>query len=265
MVQKLLILVVLLFAVLNSSAQSAPVHLFSVSKTKKVVFSPGNLQYNTKTQKFQFAASQAECLGTSPSTIKDLFGWGMWLDEITDESKITNIAKDNSLYTPELNANNEFKNNKTTVNGTEWFTLSNDEWNYLLKNRANASEKYGVAMVDGVNGFIFLPDDFLLPDSLTFKSGIADDYGAKYYQDVNNYTAADWTILENNGAVFLPAWGCRVGTYVNGLAYYGYYWSSTARGLRYAFNLDFYLGFIGCYYRDRYWGNSVRLVRVSQN
>ena len=192
----------------------------------------------------------------------------MWLDEITGddrEAKITSTETDASKYTPALN-NNEFANNQTTVNEIEWFTLSNDEWNHLL-NRTDADEnkKYGVATVYGVNGLIFLPDDWEDPDGVKkIERGVADNYGAEYATK-NDYTADDWAKLEKNGAVFLPACGYRYGTGVYVVAEYGYYWSSTACDSDRAYFLDFGSDDAGWDRYYHYWGFAVRLVRVLQN
>ena len=236
---------------------------FSVNDDgKQVVFSPGNLQYNTTVKQFLFAASQTKCLGTKQGDVIDLFGWGMWLDEFAKHKlKITNTEEDNSQYKPELD-NKEFKNNQTTVDGTVWFTLSKDEWVYLLKERTNASDKYGVARVGEVNGLILLPDEWDDPAGVVqFESGVLVNSHANTYSDVNNYTDEDWKKFEKNGAVFLPASGNRRGKIVN-VVDENDYWSSTAGGDQRAYFLCFSSGNVGCSDMNRYLGFAVRLVRV---
>jgi len=234
---------------------------FSVSATKKILFSPGNLQYNTGTKKFQFAASQTECMGKDQTTIKDLLGWGMWLDEITDEAKITNISTTGSDYSPELNGT-EFKNNKTTVDGKVWFTLSKAEWDYLLKTRTNATEKYGVATVGDVNGLILLPDDFVFPEGVSFKSGIASTNGSTYYKTKNEYTTETWAELENRGAVFLSAAGYRYGTdQVTNIGWYGKYWTSTISDDTFSYYMHIQSNDVYCKTYYRFAGQPIRLVK----
>ena len=53
-----------------------------------------------------------------------------------------------------------------------WRTLSKDEWVYLLNIRTNASSLYGIAQVNGVNGLIILPDNWICPVGVTFKSDL---------------------------------------------------------------------------------------------
>ena len=43
----------------------------------------------------------------------------------------------------------------------------------------------------------------------------------------NTLSAPKWSNLEQEGAVFIPAAGCRWGTEANHPGSYGYYWSST--------------------------------------
>ena len=208
---------------------------------KKVVFSSGNLQYNTSTQKFQFAANQLECMGTNQATIKDLFGWGMWLDG-TDEADIIKTSQNSSDYSPELE-NGVFKNNKTTVDGTEWFTLTADEWTYIKTNSPNAWKEISVGGTT-YKGLVILPD------------------GCTYGE--NDIATTDWSELETAGAVFLPAAGFRDGTGVDDVGSDGSYWSASPDG-----DVDaqgFYFGsgssFVGR--SSRYYGYSVRLVRSLQ-
>jgi len=55
--------------------------------------------------------------------------------------------------------------------------------------------------VNGVNGSIFLPDEFDLPDDVPFNSGVADYNGAAYYKTKNEYTAETWTKLEKTSRI----------------------------------------------------------------
>ncbi len=196
----------------NKSAEITVVvgYAFSVSATKQVVFSPGNLQYNATTNEFLFAASQAKYRGDNqgyaneyqvylenPDYIIDLFGWGMWLDG-TDKADIIQTST-TGRYAPELK-DNDFKNNQTTVNGTEWFTLTRYQWDYLITHSQNA---WRTITVNGTsyNGLVILPDDC-----------------------TKNVGSDDWSVLESAGAVFLPAAGIRVGKDVQDVGIAGYYW-----------------------------------------
>ena len=262
----------------SSHPENCIAGVFTVGQCKHVIFSKGNLQYNVSDNAWRFADNQWDYVGgngSSAGTVTgstnasaagpwiDLFGWGMWLDEITDKAKITNTSTTNSQYAPTLTDDNEFAENHRTVDGEQWLTLSRDEWYYLRNTRANASKLFGVAMVNGVNGVIFLPDQWTdpKPDGVEFTSGVASSSGIDYYKTVNEYTATQWIEMEKSGAVFLPAAGGRYGTSVYYVGYYGLYWSSTASGTDDARYLCFYSDNVGLYYNYRYGGRSVRLVR----
>ena len=134
----------------------------------------------------------------------------------------------------------------------------------MINTRANASSKKGVASVNGVNGLILLPDEWTLPDGLVFTSGVADDYGSEYYATVNSYTASEWSKMEANGAVFLPAAGYRDGADVRNVGSYGGYWSSSAVGSDRAYCLYFNSDDVDTGYRNRRRGQSVRLVQEAE-
>ena len=58
---------------------------FSVSSTKKVMFSKGNLQYQANPGTWRFAENQYDVIGADNGNIAsdytgwiDLFGWGTW-------------------------------------------------------------------------------------------------------------------------------------------------------------------------------------------
>ena len=143
-----------------------------------------------------------------------------------------------------------------------WKTLTNDEWEYLTETRANASGKKGVASVNGVNGLILLPDEWTLPEGILFKNGLANDAGSEFYATVNNYTASEWSKMEANGAVFLPAAGYRYRTHVNDVDdSYGNYWSSTTLGNDFSQFLTFNSYHVGTYFCQSHSGLSVRLVQ----
>lgn len=270
--------------------------VFSVGECKHVVFSKGNLQYNVNDETWRLATNQWDYVGgdgTAAGTIPgsnnenvagpwiDLFGWGMWLDEITDKTKITNSSGNYQDYSPTLNEADEFANNTRTVDGVEWKTLSYSEWNYLLFTRTNAANLYGVATVNGVNGLILLPDLWTdpKPDGVEFKSGFANDWSIQAYKTVNSYTAAQWIELESFGAVFLPAAGHReyiskrTPSHAYGQLNLGCYWTSTsypspqprfARRLCFHSNaayLDYYQGRVYDH-DDRFDAFSIRLVRA---
>lgn len=142
-----------------------------------------------------------------------------------------------------------------------WRTLTSNEWYYVVVDRPNASSLCGVAQVNGVNGLILLPDNWLCPTGVTFKSGFHINYGVDYYAAYQTFTADQWSKLESAGAVFLPAAGRRNGSNVNFVQEKGYYWSAIGNNSDLAYYLNFRSGeaYMVKYYR--YYGLSVRLVK----
>ena len=271
---------------------------FSVSETKKVYFSQGNLQYQASAGTWRFAENQWDFVGTqtprygsSGGTVNgsdnanfsetyegwiDLFCWGTsgWNSGANAYQPYSTSASHSDYYpggdyTNNLTgsyANADWGVYNAISNGGnqagQWRTLTIDEWYYVINTRANASSKYGVASVNGVNGLILLPDEWTLPDGLVFTSGVADDNGSEYYATVNSYTASEWAKMETNGAVFLPAAGSRYGRGVDHVGSESGYWSSSVD------DSDRYAGYLrivsyhvstGGFYRGS--GLSVRLVQ----
>ena len=142
--------------------------------------------------------------------------------------------------------------------------MTHDEWYYLLNTRANASSLKGVAQVNGVNGLILLPDNWVCPEGVTFKSGFHSGYGVDYYAAYQTFTADQWSKLEAAGAVFLPTAGYRIGSNVFNVQNYGHYWSATESLSYSAYCLYFLSGGASMGDYTRYEGRSVRLVKDLQ-
>ncbi len=240
--------------------------VFSVSATKQVQFSCGNLQYTQSTRTWSFADRQYEMLGTDNvadgalADKIDLFGW----------SGSTATAKWGiSKSTSSADYSGDFADwGQNIDDGTTWRTLTKDEWTYLRTGRANASSLMGVARIqisesEYANGLILLPDNWTAPDGVTFKSGFASSYSIQAYADYQTFTLDQWSKLEAAGAVFWPASGYR-GSGVNGMQNYGRYWSATPRDSSYAYGL--YFDSSGASWLDysRRLGQAVRLVKDMQ-
>ena len=190
----------------------------------------------------------------------DLFGWGtsgyngknpyMTSTDNTDYgdgyNDIAGTNYDWGVYNAIFNGGNQ---------AGQWRTLTYSEWNYVISNRTDARYLRGTANVNGVNGLILLPDNWTLPTGVTFT------HGGEHGWSQNTYFASDWSKMEANGAVFLPAAGSRYGTYVYDVASYGRYWSSSAYGDYYIGHLyfNYYFVYAGSSYRC--YGRSVRLVQ----
>ena len=246
--------------------------LFSVSATKQIHFSQGNLQYQASTKTWRFAEHQYDYVGTQTadrygyyggnvsgsdnrsisSTYSgwiDLFGWG--------------TGSNPTLSSPSFEDYGTFMdwgcnaiiNGGNTVN--QWRTLTIAEWNYLLNTRTDASSKRGTGNINGVGGLIILPDSWTLPSECAFTSGFAPDWTH------NSYTLAQWAQMEAAGAVFLPAAGHRFGTDVGFVGNWGWYWSSSPFfHVSAAFYMKFDSMSLGATYNsDRQGGFSVRPVQ----
>ena len=244
--------------------------IFSVSPNKQVSFAKGNLQYTQSTQTWSFAEHQYDMIGTaniSGSSLADkidLFGW----------SGSTGSAQWGISTSTDYNDySGDFVDwGKNISDSNTWYTLSRDEWNYLCKTRTGADNLIGVAHInlneDGseyANGLILLPDTWICPENVTFKSGFASEYSIQAYADYQTFPLSDWQKLEAAGAVFLPAAGCRMGlhnmTDMEEVQYYGRYWSATPYDM--CFVVEFYYNsrLVALNNCSRNGGLSIRLVQ----
>ena len=215
----------------------------------------------------------------------DLFGWGTsgynhgavcyqpWsISEYSNNYKAYGQATYN-LYDQTGQADwgsNAISNGGNQTN--QWRTLTNEEWQYIFNTRTTISGiRYAKAVVFGVNGVILLPDDW----SASFYSlNSPNSSGASFSN--NTITAAQWGVLEQYGAVFLPQAGFRhrytfpvyndYGEEFDEEAYgydYGmFYWSSSSKNSTNAWHLM--VNNSGVYPQDnssRHNGFAVRLVK----
>lgn len=231
---------------------------FSVSATKTVTFSPGNLQYNAVNNEWRFAPNQTDYIGYDNENISptyngwiDLFGCGTG-DNPTNKS--TDYYDYQTFVDWGVNKIGSYSPNT-------WRTLTYDEWYYLRWERPNYDKLIGVAQVNGVNGLILLPDAWVCPSGVTFKAGFHNDWCTECYGNYQTISALEWSKLEASGAVFLPAAGYRNGSNVDYVQNNGYYWSATEGYSDYAYYLRFGSAGTYMYYLDRIFGRSVRLVQ----
>ena len=227
---------------------------FSVSPSKKVKFSQGNLQYQASTGTWRFAEHQYDYVGVGNKNISstysgwiDLFGWGTG----NNPTLTSTNSSDYSTFTDW--GINKISNGGNTVN--QWRALTSNEWGYLYSSRANAANLRSQATVNNVYGYILLPDSWLLPSGMSFTAN-ANKW------TTNTYSASDWAKMEQSGAVFLPAAGHRNGVDVYDVGSNGGYWSSTPIGADGAYRLYFNSGYINPQSSSRrHGGRSVRLVQ----
>ena len=251
------------------------------SNGNQVFFSRGNLQYigSASTPYWKFAENQWECLGTtsgqnsdSHTVDRDLFGWGTsgWNCGSSCYQPWETYNKFGSSYGPAgannltgTNANADWGVYNSISNGGgqpgQWRTLSKDELVYVFDNRTtNSGVRFAKAKVNNVNGIILLPDDWNNSYYVLNDANLKD---ANYSS--NTLTASEWNIMEQVGAVFLPANGFRFGTGVSSVGVNGYYWSSSYVNATYAYGLYFTDSkMISNDGSNRSYGRSVRLVQV---
>ena len=251
--------------------------LFSVSADEQVYFSQGNLQYQASTNTWRFADNQYDMIGDDNKNISstydgwiDLFGWGtssyngkdpyMTSTSCSDYGFVVADAINTYLHTyPDIagtsydwGVHNAISNGGNAVG--QWRTLTGSEWYYVL-NRSGLSN---YAMVNGVKGLILLPDNWTAPLGIEIT----------HFGNMQTYTISEWTKMEANGAVFLPAAGYRIGSDVIDVGN-GYYWSSSAHSwdstnaIDEKFSVDYSAAPFDYEY-NRSYGRSVRLVKMEQ-
>ena len=231
---------------------------FSVSATKKVYFSKGNLRYASGA--WSFFENQYDYYATYSADAWDKFGW-------------SNSTNNFGMSTSTENA--DYRGDLAdwgTVPGigTGWFTLSNDEWGYLFNTRSAsmvnsvADARYAKGKVNGVYGIILFPDTYTHPDGVTDPVGINEVGDAGW--NGNNYNATDWGKMEAAGCVFLPATGYRQGTSVSGSGSSCSYRSSTRANdvsVKYVYFTSSSLNLNTTNYG--YYGQCVRLVKATSD
>ena len=249
--------------------------VFSVSAEKKVCFSQGNLQHQVNTDIWRFADEQWASFTVSnvySTNFMDLFTWGN-----ISSPEAYGTSYDDS--TNALSGSRDWGSNTITNGGkSQWRTLTNLEWKYVLNTRETGGTVFGTSKArytgatintddgnNGVKGIILFPNGVNIATEEVTKSGTVND--------VSNYTTTctsdQWTALEAKGCIFLPCANRRTnGTTISGNGVNGYYWSASAFNADQAFALEFSSGNLkieesgtSTDYTSKSYGYSVRLVR----
>ena len=201
---------------------------FSVSATKKVRFSRGNLvaaiDATGAPTAWKFAANQYDCLGEGGTNTTigsqagdvDLFGWS------TPSSNygISTTLSGGPYLGEFVDWGKAYCGQKGLADDT-WRTLTSAEWQYLFDTRTvngdiKEGHSYQRAYINstgtadsGVYGMILYPDNYTSQTAAT------------------NYTSTEWAAMEVAGCIFLPAAGSRFGSIVEKAGSRGFYWSSS--------------------------------------
>ncbi len=290
-----LFITVLCCAGLANATEGALPGAFTINENgDKIQFSKGNLQYNamlgthvtadgTAQGTWRFAENQWETIlqednDQASSTFNgwiDNFVWGTsgyndkypYMTSTDYEDYLGLVTKEEvsggTKYdaTDIIGTNYDWGVYNAISNGGNqanvWRSLTQDEIKYLTAR--NNGTLWGVGVVNGVIGIIFLPDDWSTPQGLTFKcdnsnelsyiSPMLFDYQAYFYrtssnaENINVYDDNDWRYMEVAGAVFMPS------AYYTGEDYFknpyegGDYWTSQAWGFSYDGDVTLAKGF----------------------
>ena len=155
--------------------------VFSVSETKKVVFSKGNLQKvkEGETWTWKFAEHQYDYIGESQTEEnKDMFGYEGWAGA-------------------------------TSLIDAGWYVLSRAEWEYVCNTRTVSNSLSNIKCIlasigETYRGLILFPDNYIHPDNTGFS--VSNPYEATVSLD-------GWAKMEEAGCVFIPAAGYNNGSW----------------------------------------------------
>lgn len=253
-------------------------HKFKVSSSQEVYFSQANLRYQASTNTWRFSDHQYDVIGAGNANISQTYDG--WIDLFCWATSGYN--HNNKCYQPwssstDGDANyyafgeawtdisgiadwgyNAISNGGNTEN-SGWRTMKIAEWNYLM----TRSGKSAWGKVGCTYGVILLPEDFSWSDPSLSGAGLPTWYsGTQNWNNRNNYTYSQWSLIEALGAVFIPATGYRNGTALQDVNSKGRYWTSEAFNVDGAHKTYFYNnGYDGDTGGHLYLGFPVRLVR----
>jgi len=248
---------------------------FSVSDTKKVKFTKSNLRATWDGTKYiwGFAEDQSSFIGNEEGNttiasqkngaVVDLFGWS------TSETYYGVCAEGINGWHLVNYYGGDFIDWGGLFHGKNYFTLSKDEWSYLLNVENNTSgartytNTYTWAMVNRMFGLLIFPDNYNGTTPVTGKGIVTKNNN--YFDDYPTSSIPDktWEEMESAGVVFLPAAGYRNGSAVGWENSTGAYWSSTADANepKLAHGMGFGRGANTSASTERFKGRSVRLVK----
>lgn len=225
--------------------------VFSVSPTKKVMFSPGLLQFNHSEKKWRIATNQWEVLAEKNADRfkSDFTGW---IDLFSWSTTKSVYGVFFGFDYPDLFEGEFVDWGELVTNYTGWHTLSSEEWIYLLYQRPERGERTPMrAIVAGRMGYVIFPDDYVNP-------GVDYKVDTSFFNE-NEFSTAEWAKLEFEGAVFLPFAGLmRENDILGG----GYYWTSSKDEGDMVIALEMDAGVVKEEFLSRKYGCAVRLVKT---
>ncbi|MBQ6729628.1 MAG: hypothetical protein IJQ83_05805 [Bacteroidales bacterium] len=272
------------------------------SNGDQVYFSQGNLQYQASTNTWRFAEHQWDYVGTQTpdnngnvgGTVNgsdnanissnysgwiDLFGWGTsgynhgavcYQPWSTSQTQSDYYAYGQSSYNLfDQTGKADWGYNPISNGGNQldlWRTLTRDEWNYIFNIRTTSSGiRYAKAQVNNVNGLVLLPDGW---EANYYILNNTNQKDASFSSNIISITV--WSMIEQHGAIFLPAAGDRWGTSVYETGSRGWYWSASSGDpydyvyIAYFNDSDLSPQNNSCVIHWRQVGDSVRLVCNAQ-
>ena len=259
------------------SDDGASVSLFSVSPTKQVRFSKGNLQYLANKEQWRFAEEQYHYLGNGNDNISssydgwiDLFGWGTsgwnrgavcyqpW--SVSTRGADYHPGNDSTSSLTEEYSNADWGVYNRISNGGnitgKWRSLTKEEWEYLLVGRDDVG-LFAKCKITGTCGLIIFPDKYKVPSGMVIYN--VNDISSLFSD--NQYDLSEWSKLQESGCIFLPTAGYRNGTESCYIGEEGNYWSSTNDHETGISGIFFYDEHLGMNYGYQQYGFSVRLVQ----
>ncbi len=221
--------------------------VFSVSATKTIRFSKGNLQYQGSSNTWRFAECQFDAVaGKSNNHVGENGGnvyvnnalcdninvsssYSGWIDLFAWGTSGKMVVNGDSTYTAYLpyslsGETSDYYYGETLAGtvadwgvnmGSQWRTLTTEEWDYLYQGRVGAADKIAYATITtkkNVNGqdvSIDVPGIVLLPDNWAGNPAKCKPFSASLSFSANQYTEEQWYAMQATGAVFLPASGVR--------------------------------------------------------
>jgi len=228
--------------------------IYSISSTEKVNFAKGNMVFTVPTSGndgnnyiWTYHTNQYTTAGYTITTHGSTLTGGS-----SEYSKMCLYTTSGTVVYPDNNGQysgatffdwGNFIDGSNTPETTDgvWFNLNQTQWSYLLYTRGVSYARFAKGTVNGSNGLLLFPDEFLWPDDALTEPTNLNNAGSGFTGFA--YTVAEFQKLEDAGCVFLRANGYRDhnahATLEN--ENYGYYWTSDFDGNQ----TDSYLYFDG--------------------